>query len=142
MRFPKQAALSILFLLALGSAAAQTPHPGADPGSPENPKGDKWFGKKEKKPDKLRSVNGVVLDEGGDLVEGAVVKLKDAKTLEIRSFITLEDGSFRFHGLSTENDYELKASHEGKESRTRRLTVFDSRKKATMNLQLENDEKS
>ena len=64
------------------------------------------------------------------------MKLKDTKTLRIRSFITLDDGAYRFHGLSTETDYELKASHEELSSKVRRLTVYDSRKKATVNLKL------
>jgi hypothetical protein len=71
------------------------------------------------------------------LVEGAVVQLKDTKTLRIRSFITLADGGYYFHGLSTETDYEIKASHDGRESKTRRLTVYDSRSKATIDLKLQ-----
>jgi len=117
-----------------------TPVPDADPSQPANPKGDKWFGKKDKKPDKTRSLNGVVTDPKGEFVQGAVVRLKDMKTLEVRSFITLDDGKFRFHGLSMETDYELQATYEGDSSRKRRLTVFDSRKKATMDLELEKKE--
>ena len=75
-------------------------------------------------------------DPKGDLVEGAVVQLKDTKTLQIRSFITLKDGAYRFHGLNTDVDYELKATHEGASSKTRRLSVYDSRKKVTINLKL------
>ena len=87
-----------------------------------------------------RSVEGVVLAPSGDLVEGAVVQLKDTKTLRIRSYITLEGGQYNFHGLSTETDYELQAKHEERTSRTRRLTVYDSRKKANMDLRLEEPE--
>ena len=123
----------------LGGAALvcgqSTPDPGAPrpPGERENPR---WFGKKEKEPENTRSVSGVVEDPDGKLIEGAIVKLKDAKTLEIRSFITLPDGTYRFHGLSTENDYELQANYEKLESKVRRLSVYDSRKKAVINLKL------
>jgi len=135
--------LSSLCLFALGTIAwAQqgAPVPDADPSQPSNPKGDKWFGKKDKKPDKVRLVIGVVKDPKGEFVQGAVVRLKDMKTLEVRSFITLEDGRFRFQGLSMETDYELQATFEGDASRKRRLTVFDSRKKATMDLEIEKKE--
>jgi carboxypeptidase family protein len=132
--------LTSLCLFALGTTAlAQqgTPVPEADPSQPSNPKGDKWFGKKDKKPDKMRTVVGVVKDPKGEFVQGAVVRLKDTKTLEVRSFITLKNGEFRFHGLSMETDYELQATYQGDASRKRRLTVFDSRKKATMDLKIE-----
>ncbi len=106
-------------------------------GSGDKLEGERFFGKKHKKnPQNTRSVSGVVTDPDGELVEGAVVQLKDTKTLQIRSFITLEDGAYRFHGLNTDVDYELKATHEGASSKTRRLSVYDSRKKVTINLKL------
>ena len=107
------------------------------PREPGKPGGYKLYDKKEKEPDSSRSVQGKVFDSGDDAVKGAVVQLKDVKTLRVRSYITLEDGSYQFHGLSTDTDYELKATHEGRESRTRRLSVYDSRKKATIDLKLE-----
>ncbi len=124
---------SILVFLFSTLALAQDPMAPRDPGKPD---GDKFFGKKEKKPEKTRMVSGVVKDPKNELVEGSVVQLKDTKTKEVRSFITLEDGSYRFHGLSTEVDYELRATHEEQESRTRRLSVYNSNKKATINLDL------
>ena len=84
-----------------------------------------------------RSVQGVVEDPPGNLVEGAVVQLKNAKSLQVRSFITQRDGTYYFHGLSPDVDYELKADYNHMSSPTRRLTVFDSRKKAIVNLKLE-----
>ncbi len=131
--------LAILsFSLCASPAAAQgSPDPGA-PRQPGTPPGQKLLTKKKpRKPDKTRSVSGIVRDARGEPVRGAVVKLKDTKTLQIRSFITLEDGSYRFHGLSTETDYELQASRNGMVSKKRRLSVFDSRKKAVINLKLE-----
>ena len=85
----------------------------------------------------MRSVQGVVTDRSDNPLSGAVVQLKDSKTLQIRSFITREDGKYHFNGLSTEIDYELKADHEGKTSDSRTLSSFDSRKQAVMNLKIE-----
>ncbi|MEK7406868.1 MAG: carboxypeptidase-like regulatory domain-containing protein [Acidobacteriota bacterium] len=84
----------------------------------------------------MRSVQGVVTDPAGNPVEGAVVHLKNTKTLQIRSYITKGDGAYSFHGLSTNIDYELKAEHQGLSSDVRTLSVFDSRKSAVINLRL------
>ncbi len=84
----------------------------------------------------VRSVQGMVADDGGQPVPGAVVHLKNTKTLQIRSYITKDDGSYAFHGLSTNVDYELKADRQGLASDTKTLSVFDSRNKAVINLKL------
>lgn len=84
-----------------------------------------------------RSVNGVVTDTSDAPVTGAVVQLKDTKTLQVRSFITQEGGTYHFSGLSTNVDYELKAEHQGASSSTKTLSVFDSRRQATINLKLD-----
>jgi len=83
-----------------------------------------------------RSVEGVVSGADNKAVVGAVVQLKDTKTLQIRSFITQQAGAYHFAGLSTNVDYEIKADHEGASSGTKTLSVFDNRKVATINLKL------
>ena len=83
-----------------------------------------------------RSVEGVVTDAAGKPVQGAVVQLKDSKTLQIRSFYTVENGSYHFSGLSTNVDYDLRAEHNGASSGTKTLSNFDNRKTATINLKL------
>lgn len=92
--------------------------------------------KKKKEDATVRSVQGVVADDSGQPVAGAVVHLKNTKTLQIRSFITKDDGSYAFHGLSTNVDYELKADRQNLESDAKTLSVFDSRSKAVINLKL------
>jgi len=88
----------------------------------------------------VRSVEGVVESAQGSLVDGAVVQLKNTKTLQVRSFITQREGAYYFHGLSLDVDYELKAEFKGLSSPVRRLSVFDSRKKAVVNLKLESQQ--
>ncbi len=83
-----------------------------------------------------RSVEGKVSDASGKIVAGAVVQIKDTKSLQIRSFITQSDGAYRFLGLSSETDYELSASYAGATSKTRTLTVFNNQKKAVIDLKL------
>lgn len=84
-----------------------------------------------------RSVSGVVHDAGDAAVVGAVVQMKDTKTLQVRSFITQQDGAYHFQGLSTNVDYELKADFNGASSGVKTLSSFDSRPKAVINLKLE-----
>ncbi len=91
---------------------------------------------RKKAEDPNRSVQGVVTTDTEQPAVGAVVQLKNTKTLEIRSFITKDHGSYYFHGLSPDIDYELKADYQGASSGTKTLSSFDSRKQATINLKL------
>src|SRR5260370_24239209 len=93
--------------------------------------------KKPKADPTVRSVQGSVMDSGENLINGAVVQLKDPKTLQIRSFITKEDGTYHFYGLNRNADYELKADYQGASSPWKPLSSFDSRDPSIINLQLE-----
>ena len=86
--------------------------------------------------DQTRSVQGVVTSPSEEAAVGVVVQLKNTKTLEIRSFITKENGSYYFHNLSPDIDYELQAKSQDAASPTKTLSAFDSRKQATINLKL------
>ena len=83
-----------------------------------------------------RSVQGTVTDAADQAIDGAVVQLKNTKTLQIRSFITKEHGAYYFHGLSPDVDYELKAEYQGQPGPKKTLSTFDSRKQAVINLKL------
>jgi hypothetical protein len=83
-----------------------------------------------------RSVSGEVTGPDDVAIDGAVVQLKNTKTLDIRSFITQDHGSYRFNGLSSDIDYELRADYNGMSSSTKTLSSFDDRKAATINLKL------
>ena len=56
-----------------------------------------------------RAVMGTVTAADDKPLSGAVVQLKDMRTLQVRSYITLEDGQYRFSGLRNDIDYELTA---------------------------------
>ncbi len=83
-----------------------------------------------------RVVQGVVTNASDAPVNGAVVQLKDTKTLQVRSFITQENGKYHFAGLSDNVDYEVKADHQGASSGSKNVSVFDSRKQVIINLKL------
>ena len=84
----------------------------------------------------MRSVQGAVSNPDDSPAVGAVVQLKNMKTLQVRSFITLEDGTYHFFELSPDVDFELKADFKGASSGPKTLCAFDSRKKAVNNLKL------
>lgn len=91
----------------------------------------------ERTPDTgTRSVHGKVTNPAGAAVDGAVVLLKDTKTLQVRSFITAKGGQYHFYGLSRNADYELRAEYQGASSGTKTLSVFDSKKDSEINLKL------
>ena len=94
------------------------------------------FGQGKKKEPAERSVSGVVTNESGEPVPGAIVQLKNMKTLQVRSFIAKDKGEYYFNGLSTDIDYEFRAEWNGKSSNTRTLSSFDSHTTLIFNLQL------
>ena len=97
-------------------------------------------GKKEKDDPTVRNLQGQVVDPEDKPVSGAVVQLKDTRTLQVRSFITQANGDYRFSGLRADTDYEIKADYNGMSSDNKRLSNFDTRKIATVNLKLNKKE--
>ena len=86
---------------------------------------------------KLRSVMGVVLDAKEEPASGAVVQLKDMRTLAVRSFITQDDGQYHFTGLRPDIDYQLTVKYGDMTAAPRTLSLFDNRKEAILNFKLE-----
>jgi Carboxypeptidase regulatory-like domain len=93
--------------------------------------------KKDKQDANTRSLQGTVTDSTDKPVSGAVVQLKDARTLQVRSFISQGDGAYHFSGLKTENDYQVKADHDDQSSGWKTLSIFDTRKAPVLNLKLD-----
>jgi len=84
-----------------------------------------------------RVVTGTVDDADGKPIDGAVVKLKDLRTLQVRSFITQTNGAYHFSGLKVDNDYQMEANYNGMTSGWKTLSVFDSRKEPVVNLKMD-----
>jgi hypothetical protein len=94
------------------------------------------FGQKKEKTPTEKSVSGIVTDAGGNPISGAVVQLKNMKTLQVRSFIAKDKGDYYFHGLSVDVDYQLQAQANGKESAPRTVSTFDSHPEVVINFQV------
>lgn len=87
--------------------------------------------------DSVRVVQGKVLDSSDKPQPDAIVYLQNQKTQEIRTYITVADGSYRFGQLSSDVDYRLWAKLQGSKSKTRTISSFDSKKQFTFDLKLE-----
>ena len=93
--------------------------------------------KKKKGQPATRVVQGTVYDEADKPVTGAVVQLKDMRTLQVRSFISQEDGAYHFSELKVDNDYQLKADFSGTTSGWKTLSIFDTRNTPVINLKMD-----
>lgn len=91
---------------------------------------------------RTRAIEGVVLSAAGAPAAGAIVLLKDSKTLQVRSYIAQPDGKYHFYGLSTDVNWQLRAEAGGMTSKTRTVSVFDSHEKVRLNLKLDKKKKA
>jgi len=131
MKFPALLSLLLLVSLCAYPQASPTPSPGTSSTTvvPRiNPKEDK---------SRLRDLKGTVKDESENLVEGAVVKLKNSRSGKVVEYITKKDGTYLFYDLNMDTDYDLTVVRDGFVYAKKTLSKYDSRKPATLNLQIE-----
>ncbi|MGC2110979.1 MAG: carboxypeptidase-like regulatory domain-containing protein [Candidatus Korobacteraceae bacterium] len=81
-----------------------------------------------------RTLTGTVADKSDKPIPEAVVYLKNTKTLAIKTYISQNDGTYRFPELSPNVDYEVYAQKDGKKSSTKTVSQFDDRNKVNVNL--------
>jgi hypothetical protein len=110
-------------------AQLNIPLTGAKPGEPNS--------KKTKPTSKM--LTGVVTDKGDKPIPGAVVYLKNMKTLAVKSFFAQQDGAYRFPQLSLNTDYEVYAEKDGQKSATKSVSQFDDRYTPIINLRIDTD---
>jgi hypothetical protein len=87
--------------------------------------------------ERVKNVSGSVVDKSESPLSGAVVYLKNTKTLAVKSFICNDQGQFRFNALSPNTDYELYAEFNGTRSGTKTISSFDSKVDVTMTLKVD-----
>lgn len=84
----------------------------------------------------LRGVSGTIVDKDEHPVDAAVVYLKNARTLTVRTYITNEKGEYHFSGLDPNADYEIHAEHGDFTSGNRTVSSLDSRKELVVTLKI------
>ena len=89
----------------------------------------------------LRAVQGTVFDADDKPVIGAIVQLKDVRTLQMRSYITKVDGEYHFSSLKIDDDYEVEARNNHMTSGAKKISIFDNRKIVIQNLKADKPEK-
>ena len=87
--------------------------------------------------EQARIMIGQVTDGAEAPISGAVVYLKNTKTLAVKTYITDDKGAYRFHALSPNADYEVYAEFQSVRSKTKSLSSFDSRSEVTINLHID-----
>jgi hypothetical protein len=85
----------------------------------------------------LRTVRGVVMDKSESPIASSVVFLKNTRSNAVRSYISDDQGNYRFSGLDPNADYEIHAEKDGATSSTRTVSSFDSKKELVLNLKIE-----
>ena len=89
----------------------------------------------------LRILQGTVFDAADKPVVGAVVQLKNVRTLQMRSYISKEDGEYHFSSLKIDDDYEVEARNNTMTSGPKKISIFDNRKIVVQNLKADKPEK-
>jgi hypothetical protein len=85
---------------------------------------------------KLRTIEGLVCSKEGAPIQGAVVYLQDSKSLTVKSYLSDVQGRFHFRQLSMSADFDLWAELNGKRSKTKSVSQFNSKPDLNFKLKL------
>jgi hypothetical protein len=129
----------VLFLGALLGLASATAFAQGTPVDNNNPSVVVGPGTPKEKKDHaitVRDVKGIVVDESGSPIEGALVSLTDLKTNRKLTFITKKSGRYNFDSLSLTEDYDVSAKKGALVSAVKHLSQYDRSTPLIRNLEL------
>ena len=86
---------------------------------------------------KLRTIEGMVSSKEGTPIQGAVVYLQDSKSLAVKSYLSDAQGRFHFRQLPMSADFDLWAELDGKRTRTKSISQFNSKTDLQYRLKVE-----
>ena len=84
-----------------------------------------------------RVVQGRVLNKQDAPIIGAVVYLKDTRSLSVKSYLTDDSGRFHFGQLADGADYEVWAEQNGKRSGSKSISQFNSKLEIQFTLKID-----
>jgi hypothetical protein len=88
---------------------------------------------------KYKTLQGKVFGNDSATLSGAIVYLQDSKANTIRSFISTQDGSYRFGQISPDIDYTVWAKYKEAKSPSKTISSFDSRKDIIIDLHIKSE---
>ncbi len=86
-----------------------------------------------------REVDGIVRDQHGRPLAGAVVRMKNLSTGQVWSNLTRSDGSYRFQKVNFDQSFRLQADYRNNPGNVRHLSEYDWRPSAVINLRVDID---
>jgi hypothetical protein len=86
-----------------------------------------------------RVADGKVVNRSDAPLSGAIVYLKDSKSLAVKTFIADDSGHFHFGQLGQSTDYELWAESNGVRSKSKAISSFDSKNAYNFTLKIDAD---
>src|SRR5260370_984246 len=137
MNTAKLYSVFVLLLTTLGIGCAQQTDPNT--GKPSVFLENNRY--KPPKPSNARTIQGIVKDQADNPVAGAIVQLKNIKSSKVVDFATKDDGKYAFRELFLDADYELLAKRGNLTTPTKKVTIYDTRKKVTIHFKLDPPQK-
>ena len=82
----------------------------------------------------MRTISGIVTDDGHEPLHGAVVELENPANHEIVSYLTAEDGRYTFKRVDSHTDFQLWATFRGHKSVIHTISMYDSHLEKIINI--------
>ncbi len=86
-----------------------------------------------------RNLSGVITDKHQEPLSGAIVQVQNGITNGVVSYITNRNGQYSFKRLDGDTDYRVWATWKSRRSKTKNLSLFDSKTLKTINFRIKSN---